>query len=149
MDIEQLLTLLGQQLGLGALALDENGVCRLVFDEKLDVDIEPADDGAVIHVYAVVGQVPPGNREALFAELLSANLFGRGTGGATLAIDQERNEVMLSRRFEPDATDLQVFVNEVERFVNYVELWAGRLRAGEVGREAPPAPGPRPGTIRA
>ena len=133
MDIDNLLSMFGRQLGVGELALDENGVCRLVFDEKFNMDIEPADDGTTFHVYAVVGQIPPDNREAVYAELLSANMFGSGTGGSTFAIDKERNEIVLSRCFRSDVTDLQVFVNEVELFVNYLELWAERVQAGEVG----------------
>ena len=143
MDIDNLLGMFGQQLGVGALTFDENGVCRLVFDGKFDMDIESADDGVALYVYAVVGQVPAGNRETVYAELLSANLFGAGTGGATFAIDRERNEIVLSRCFRADATDFHVFVNEVESFVNYLELWADRLQAGEVGKEtaqaSPPA----------
>ena len=101
------------------------------------MNIEPADDGVSLHVYAVVGEVPPGNREAFYAELLSANLFGAGTGGATFAFDRGRNEIVLSRCFRAEAIDFHVFVNEVESFVNYLELWAERLQAGEVGSETP------------
>lgn len=141
-NIDNLLDRFGRQLGLGKLKFDENGVCRLVFDEKFNTDIELADDGATFYMYAVVGKIPPDNREAFYFELLSAHLFGAGTGGGTFAIDRARNEIVFNRSFSQDLTDLDVFAGEVERFVNYLELWTGRFQNGEVGRKKEQAPLP-------
>ena len=137
-NVENLLDRFGRQLGLGKLKFDENGVCRLVFDEQFNADIELADDGASFYMYAVVGKIPPDNRESFYLELLSAHLFGTGTGGGTFAVDRSRDEVVFNRSFSQDLTDPDMFAREVERFVNYLELWAGLFREGEVGRKKEP-----------
>ena len=49
MELSALLESLASQVGLPQLSLDGNGVCRLVFDAKLTLDLEPADNGATVH----------------------------------------------------------------------------------------------------
>ena len=139
-DLNHLLEVFGQRLGIGKLKFNDNGVCRLVFDEKFDTDIEMTDDGSAFYIYAVVGKAPGEDNTAFYKELLAANLFGHGTGNGSLALDTARNEILLSRRFSQDLTDVNLFAFEVEKFVNHLELWTDRLRKNRVGQPAPAQP---------
>ena len=133
MDIHSILTQLGQQMGLPQLKLDENNVCRLVFDQRLVVDIEATDNNKVIHFYALVGELPPENKEDFMANLLEANLFGKGTGGSAFALDHNHQEIYLCRLLLIDSLAYQDFVNILETFVNHLEAWMDKIEKGDVG----------------
>jgi len=140
MDIHSLLSQLGQQMGLPNLKLDQHRVCRLIFDKKFTVDIEATDDERVVHFYALVGEVPPHDKDKFMAYLLEANLFGKGTGGATFALDHNHRDIYLCRALAVEQLSYQDFVNMLEAFVNYLEAWVGKIDRGDVGTDASPAP---------
>ncbi len=136
MDIHSILSQLGQQMGLPQLKLDENRVCRLVFDQRLVVDIEASDDEKIVHLYALVGEVPPEDKEAFMALLLEANLFGKGTGGSAFALDHNHHEVYLCRVVLIESLAYQEFVNMLETFVNHLEAWMDKIERGDIGNSA-------------
>jgi hypothetical protein len=142
MDIADVIKELGQAMGL-PLKLDRNRACRLVFDGKIEVDIEaPADGGGIVFLHTAVGTVPSGGREALYQSLLEANLFGRGTGGGVLAVDPEFNEIMLTRTLAMDRIFYQDFVKEPEQHVLHANTWLDRLATHAHGNpEAADDPG--------
>ncbi|OIO60650.1 MAG: hypothetical protein COZ46_01295 [Verrucomicrobia bacterium CG_4_10_14_3_um_filter_43_23] len=127
MNIRDILSELGKQMGLGNLKLDENKVCRLIFDKKFTVDIEANDDESIAHIYSAVCIIPPIEKEALYEKLLDANPFGRGTGGASFGIDLEMGEILITRTLVLDKTDYQDFVNALESFVNHLEAWTEKI----------------------
>lgn len=135
MKIESLLTELGNQMGLPNLKLDENKVCRLIFDKKFTVDIEASEDLKIVHIYSALCTIPPRDKENLYESLLEANLFGRGTGGASFGVDIEMGEILLSRTIEMEKVDYQDFVNVLESFVNHVEAWTEKIDKGEYSRD--------------
>ena len=159
MNIRDVLKELGSQMGLDNLKLDENRVCRLVFDKEYAVDIEASEDEKIVHIYARGVSVPPEKREEFYALLLEANLFGKGTGGAMFALDQTQNDVYLCRALAMDSTDYQDFVNVLESFVNHLEAWAKKIDSGALTREGGASktssevemlpPGPGEGFIKA
>jgi len=134
MNIEDILKELGNQMGLPNLKLDENKVCRLIFDKKYTVDIEASEDEKIVHIYSAMCIIPPENREPLYEALGEANLFGRGTGGAVFALDKEMGEVLLFKTLVLDKTDYQDFVNELESFVNHVEAWTDKIEKGDYSK---------------
>ena len=71
MNIHDVLAELGHRMGLNV-ALDEQGVCRLVFDERFAVDIEASPDNDTVHLYSVLCPVPPENKEPFYERLLGA-----------------------------------------------------------------------------
>ncbi|MDQ5909455.1 MAG: hypothetical protein QG599_1550 [Pseudomonadota bacterium] len=130
MQIEDILDELGHQTGLGALSLNEDRVCRLVFDDRLTVDIEALPDKQRFFIHAVVGPAPSSQKEAIFAEMLSANLFGQDTGGACLALDRNREEVLLFKEFLTDQMDYPMFSAALEVFLNRLDHWKNWLLSG-------------------
>ena len=128
MRIEHVLQELSRQMALDGVALDENRVCQLVFDDKIVVNIEsPLDNEDKVYLYSTVGIVPPENKEAFYEKLLEANLFGYGTGGATLAVSSELAEVILIQTFFMEKTDYQDFVNGLENFIDQTAAWLDQL----------------------
>ncbi len=123
MDINAILSELGGQIGLEGLKLDENGVCRLVFDDVLVVDIESSDDAKTVSFHAQVCELPPEGREKLYRVALEESLFGLGTGGSSFGLDSQRGELLLWRTFPMEHIAYQDFVNILESFVNHLELW--------------------------
>lgn len=142
MDINSILLELGKQMGLPNLKLDENRVCRLIFDKKFTVDIEASDDEQTVHIYSALCMIPPRDKEKLFESLLEGNLFGRGTGGASFGLDLEMGEILLSRTVRIEKLDYQDFVNILESFVNHVEAWTNKIDTGEYAHGQKPSSTP-------
>lgn len=70
----------------------------------------------------VVGPCPKGNLEIFYAELLGANLFGGGTRGAVLGLDEEGGNITLSKTI-PFHVNYQEFHDALEDFTNVVDFW--------------------------
>lgn len=146
MTVNDLLAEFGRKAGLGVLALDDKGLCRLSFDDTLIVDLEEDEGAGVLHIYATVGAIPAAGKEMVYATLLSANLFGTETGGATLAIDRLRGEIVLCRSVQPDHLDPTAFEGILESFVNTLEQQRENLNSAVgAGSEAPAASMPPQG----
>ncbi len=147
MDFPNMLMELGEALGLGKLEFNDDGLCRLVFDGKLTVDIELAPDGEGCFFYSTICTAPSESEADLYAALLEANLFGGATGKAVFALDSNRGEILLWREIEGEQTDFQSFSQELERFVNHVEHWGENLKEMKSGKEAGASSIPGPGTF--
>ncbi|MBK8964026.1 MAG: type III secretion system chaperone [Candidatus Competibacteraceae bacterium] len=140
MNIRDVLAELGHQMGLNV-TLNEEGVCRLVFDDRFSVDIEVGPDNATVHLYSVLCPIPPENKESFYEWLLEANLFGGDTGGAWFALDGAHGEVVLNRTLKMANTDYRDFADLLEAFVNHLEAWTDKLAGGELNEstDAPAA----------
>ncbi|HSI85271.1 MAG: type III secretion system chaperone [Candidatus Methylacidiphilales bacterium] len=132
MSIINLLSELGSHMGMNQLRPNEHGICRLVFDQKLKVDLEPSEDGKSLLVYTKVGEIPHGAASGFYRMLLDASLFGRGTGGgATLALDGDAGEVFLQAILPLDKLDAIVLSSTLEDFLNTAETWVSHFEANE------------------
>lgn len=137
MAVNELLHELGAKTGLGNLALDENGVCQLVFDGELTIEIEAPPNSASFWIVATVAQVPPTEDTAFFRELLAANFMGRGTTGQALAVDSKRGEIVLCQRLDIARSDYALLEREVEAFLNALDAWKEKIGHGEVAASEP------------
>jgi hypothetical protein len=137
MDTDQLLQFLGLDLGLPTLRFDGNGCARLTIEGAPALNFE-RDEKGTIHLYSVLCPQPTDGREALYAQLLQGNLFGTSTGGALLAVDEMRREVVLCRKVDPEQVSVPAFISQVEAFVAAAEDWQGRLTSSRAGA-APPS----------
>lgn len=136
MDADQLLTSLGLATGLPDLRFDGNGCARLLFDQRLALDLERDADAGCIHVYAVLcAAPPPGSGEALYRRMLEGNLFGSQTQGAALAVDAASHEIILCRSVEVEASSADSFSRLIEKFLAAIEHWQQEL-AGSGPAEA-------------
>ena len=125
MEPDQLLQALAVSLHLPNLRFDANGCARVLIDNAPALNFERAH--GAIHVYSVLAALPPEGREAVYAEMLQANLFGESTSGATLAIDQSRGEILMCRTAFAEQSTGPLFVSMVEVFVDSAKGWQERL----------------------
>lgn len=127
---DQLLLDLGQTAGLPQpLRFDDQGCARLTVDSHLHIDFERDADADLIQLYSVLGPMPARDNEALYRQLLEANLFGLETAGATLSIDPDQREIVLCRTIRAEGTAAPAFVQLVERFIAAAEQWKERVAA--------------------
>ena len=137
MDADQLLHALALSVGMPDLRFDDNGCACIAVDGGPAVNFEREAKGSAIHVYSVIGPLPPENREAVSRQLLDGNLFGTATAGASLAVDTLRDEVLLCRTFGSDVASGAAFVADVEGFVAAAEDWQERLKRPVEDEEGP------------
>jgi len=124
--IDDLIAGVAQQLGL-TMELNDEGACRLVFEDKYTVDIQVEEDQKNrFYFLSTVGQAEAPT-EAQLRTLLDANLFGQGTGEAALAYDPDMEEIALQRCFDARYVDLGQLMAALEEFVNIVASWTERL----------------------
>lgn len=131
-----LLEALAAAAGLPDLPLDAAGGCTLLFDGH---PVHFQDDPArhALTFFATLGPVPQGRRSEVLGSMLKANRFWRGTGGATLSLDEaEPAEALLAMRFDTRSpAAAPEFIAAVERFIDQAEDWRAWLIEG--GSEPP------------
>ena len=125
--LEELLKDLGDRIGVGPLALGEEGVCSLGFAEDAQIHISPDDaDPNYCVLVANFGGIPEQGRAAFLRRLLEANFFHRDTGDAVIALEPDLDEALLVERVRLDVIDGAGFADVVTRFVAYQRRWSER-----------------------
>jgi hypothetical protein len=133
MSLQDVLSDLGDRLGVGAIDLDAHRGCVLAFDDDLVVELEAAEDQPGFYLTAAVGPAPSEHRESVLTELLEANLLGQGTGQSCLALDGDLDEVVLMRYVDREDIDIAALERILDDFLSMLELWRRRHGAGELG----------------
>ena len=129
----------GAAIGLPELQPDEENRCNLMFDEvAVSFELSPHEDS--IYIYAYLGDMPAGAPKALPAALLDANYLFRGTGGATIGMDEATGRVVMVRAADLSTLRQSTFQSLVEEFVNLAELWQKKLAGFPMGTEEEPLP---------
>lgn len=139
MNTDDVIQAIATAMGVPELRLDEHGCARLRVDDSVDINFEASDGSHLLHVYCTLGPVPTSDRERTFEQLLTANLFGADTGGATLAIDAEFNEIVLCSDIGNHGWTNELIMSRLERFIEAALGW----RAHFAERQAP-TPGAAP-----
>lgn len=127
-QVQQILAEFGRGIGLDGLALDANGYCCLGFDEVV-VNIEWVPRSEQLMLYCHLGFAPAQAEAAWYRELLEANHFFRGTGGATLGVDPATQAVALVQPLALAALTPARLEAELQGFVDGAEAWVQRLRS--------------------
>ncbi|WP_174999247.1 type III secretion system chaperone [Rugamonas aquatica] len=129
MTPQNLVQELGQRLGI-TLTLDQAGLARLMIDNTLPVDFEHDESGDRLLVYSTLGITPLGEeRETVFADLLSANLFGAELGPCSPALDMVRDELLLWFALD-EQSDIDGAMKALENLVAQTEHWRSRIASG-------------------
>ncbi len=125
----RLVASLGETLTLpGGLQLDEaTASCVLVFEGDLIVNIEYDDPAGRLVLSAWLDELPREGAEPLLRELLAANLYWHRTRGATLALDEGTNGIILTYGASVAELDAHMFEATVENFVKQAEKWQQRI----------------------
>ncbi len=121
MAIEDYLKALLQELNLDdKIYADEKKIYHLTLEDNLVIFVKDLNPG--FYFLCQLMPVPEENPENIFMALMLGNLFGQGTGGSVIAIDQESNMLTLSFAL-PYRFTFQEFRNQLEDFTNYVDFW--------------------------
>jgi hypothetical protein len=127
LQAEALLREYGDVTGLGALAFDDEGHCRLEFNERVLVDIAFDEPRGAIVLMTPLGEVRLGERPELAADMLDANALWRGTDGATLGIDRASGLAVLSQAVPLTGLELGDFEGRIDAFIATAEFWLDRV----------------------
>jgi hypothetical protein len=129
----RLVAALGETLTVSGLAFEEpSNSCVLVFDGDLIVNIEYDDPAGRLVLSAWLDELPKDGAEPLLRELMAANLYWHRTRGATLALEEGTNGVILTWGASVTELDAHSFETAVENFVNRAEHWRNRMAASAV-----------------
>jgi hypothetical protein len=121
MALEDLIAQLCQELSLPKeMQRQEKGSYTLIFAKSLQVKISEQDTFLKFH--GPLGSLPPQNRENFVVYVAFANLLGTGTGNAIISLDNTGKNLYLSRLL-PYPVSFMQFRDELEVFVNYLEIW--------------------------
>ena len=123
-----LLDHLAAKAGLPAIRLNDDGAVSLALGERVTLTLRWLPDDEALVMFSVLGSLPLHDRQALLEELLRANRFGRGTGHATLSLDEAQPpRALLAQRLQTRHLEPGDFVQAVEAFVAVAERWMVRL----------------------
>lgn len=136
-NYKQLLSELGQAVGLPDLAPDKDNYCCLGFDDKIITHLQYSDTNEVLMLFAQLGVIDEDKVNDIYPRLLKANLFWQGTGGATIGVDDETREVLISYQAPMQFMDFLKFQELLEGFINTAELWINTLEAVQHGEGLP------------
>lgn len=99
MDFDNLISKLGEMIGISDLSFDDEGSCSVLFDED-EFFFEKIKDHLVI--IAPLGSAE--NKEDLYREILEANFMGQDCALGSIGINKEQEEFVLTRVFESSLT---------------------------------------------
>ncbi|HSV48180.1 MAG TPA: type III secretion system chaperone [Ramlibacter sp.] len=123
-----LLRTLGQALGIPELSFDAEGLRSLAVGDALVVNLQHDAGTSEIVLFAVAATLPPNPPAETLLRLLRANRFWRGTGGATLSLDEHAPpRAILARRVAAAAVTPAQFVTLFEGFVDHLNDWHALL----------------------
>ncbi|THF64111.1 type III secretion system chaperone [Pseudothauera rhizosphaerae] len=119
---------LGQQLGIGELALNEDGVCTLSIDDGrwlVIIGYHPSEGGLRLMI-CVDDLIPDAGQ---LAELMTAHFAWRESAGTTFALAPGSGALVLQRQ----VSDVQLaaidLADTVALLVDCAEAWTARLTA--------------------
>lgn len=124
--INDLLQQFTRSIGIADFALDAQGYACLQMDELL-VNFEHVEHTDTLLLYAVMGTLPAAPSTALYAQLLEANFFFNGTGGATLGLDKDAGMVVLTQALDCSGKTMEMFERCLDSFVNASQQWSQTL----------------------
>ncbi len=137
MNTDEVIQAIATALEAPDLKLDDQGCARLRVDDTIDVNFEASRSSHLLHVYCTLGPVPTDDRERTFEQLLTANLFGADTGGATLAIDAGFNEIVLCTDIGNHGWTAELILSRLQRFIDAALGWRERFAAPQAADALP------------
>ena len=111
----------GKEVGLPNLKFNENGVCSLCFDEKINVDIVYNEKNDQCFFASPICTIPDKEQEKFYEQLLLDNSNISDNKGALFGIEEEQNRVVLSYTFIASTFTFEHFKTSLNNFVVLTE----------------------------
>jgi hypothetical protein len=131
--------------GFDGLQLDERGCAALRYADDLDLMLELPEASPVLHLYAPVLELADSAGQDVFRRVLALNLFGVETQGASFALDELNDRIVLQYPLLVEATDAGQFERVLGNFIEAAQRWKRELAAPDApaaADEPPSAPEP-------
>lgn len=103
-----------------SLNTDVPGTYSLPLDEGLSIGITSMGSGCVFTCNIIA--CPKQGEEEFYTLALLGDLFGQGTGGATLGLNEDGSLLTLSRGIDYNI-EYKDFKDVLEEFINSVDFW--------------------------
>lgn len=130
--LENLISAIAEQYKIEGLRMNENGVCKMLVEGRLEIYIEDAPMDQRAHMYCMIARAPESQVQAFYETLLGAQLFGREMGmGCCFGLSKETGELFLNRTIRPEGMSEEDFVEALSEFINWADHWS--LKLGEAG----------------
>jgi len=104
------------------------GEYHLFVNDDTAIIINEAD--SAINLSVIVADLPNKEHEALYQELLAANLFGTGTFNAVLGINENTHKITLTR-FAETPLNYKTFSDILEDFINAYDYWSEEITSAK------------------
>ncbi len=117
--MQQILQHFGKQVALDSLKLNDEGSCRLFFDNEVEINLE-LDDAT--DSLLLISPIVKAN-EALYADMLELNLFWGQLKGCRFILLKNAGVLALMRRLSVKRLDQQHFEKTLETFLETVSIW--------------------------
>lgn len=129
----------GAAVGIPDLRPDDEHRCNMMIDDvALSFELGVGDES--MYIYSLLGVVPDGDAENVYAALLHANYVFAGTGGSTLSVDPQTGGIVLIREERLETLRPPRFEAVLEEFVDIAERWMQRIESGDFKQEAAVTP---------
>lgn len=123
MNYVDLLAVLSKETKLELHAASQSGSCTIRFDEKVDVTIEADQNGALVQLYAPLGEVAAAVQETVFPLLLQIHLLGIATDDAYFGFQPTLGKVVFFKSLRLSHMDAGRAVKSIESFVSQAMRW--------------------------
>lgn len=117
--MQQILQQFGKQVALDSLKLNDEGSCRLFFDNQVEVNLELDDTTDSILFISPIAKA----NEALYADMLELNLFWGQLKGCRFILLKNAGVLALMRRRSVDRLNQELFEKTLETFLETVSVW--------------------------
>ena len=118
---------------LGVEIEDAGGAVAIQIDGET-VIVQLADDDLVL-LRADLGEIPPDRRDALAFAALEGNFLYRGTGGATLAVNNANWHLHLQKYNWLGRLDADKALDMLSRFADTIAFWKRIVREASAARD--------------
>lgn len=119
--LDQFIQQLSKELELDEpLRSDAPGVFAMPIEDDLTIMISSLPQG--FSLSCGIASCPKSNEGSFYERILLADLFGQGTKGGVLGLNEDGNLLTLVHQIEYN-TDYKTFRDTLEDFINTVDFW--------------------------
>jgi len=103
----------------------ENHRYLLPFEDDITVEAMEINNGYLLK--GVIGECPTQHVDPFLLQIMEANLFGLGTRGAAIGLNEEGKLLTLSLGLD-DNLSFKDFKEKLEDFVSVIDFWRKRVQ---------------------
>lgn len=119
--LEKLIGQLSQELAMeNSITSSEERRYRLPFENDIEVEAVELDNSYLLK--GIIGERPQKNAESFLLKAMEANLFGMGTRGAAIGLNEDEKLLTLSLELDYNSS-FKDFKEKLEDFISVIDFW--------------------------